>query len=103
MPSYCCYVLGEQDQIDDVLQIKARTLAAAVDKGLSLLAPHPDHSIEIWRGEETLYRSPPPGSLARQAAVKIAPIKLPLRHISSFRGREIAVGIAGSKTRRGGL
>jgi hypothetical protein len=62
MPRYRCYVLGEQDHILDVLEIETRALVTAVANGLRLLSAHPDLSIEIWKGEETLYRSPPTGT-----------------------------------------
>jgi hypothetical protein len=57
MPRFVCYFVDREDHIDDVVYLDARSLALAVYKGLALLAPHPDHSIEIWLGEETLFRS----------------------------------------------
>ena len=57
MPRFVCYFVDREDHIDDVVYLDARSLALAVYKGLALLAPHPDHSIEIWLDEDTLFRS----------------------------------------------
>jgi hypothetical protein len=57
MPRYRCYFVDGEDHIDDVANLEAHTLTAVIGKALALLAPHPDHSIEIWQSEKRLYRS----------------------------------------------
>jgi hypothetical protein len=70
MPRYRCYFVDGEDHIDDVANLEAHTLTAVIGKALALLAPHPDHSIEIWQSAKRVYRSSPrdhyraPGAVA---------------------------------------
>jgi hypothetical protein len=57
MPRYRCYFIDGEDHINDVTSLEARTLTAVIGKALALVEPHPDHSVEIWRGKTRLYGS----------------------------------------------
>jgi|HubBroStandDraft_4_1064222.scaffolds.fasta_scaffold762516_2 hypothetical protein len=57
MLSYRCYLLDNKDHITAAIDLEANELYEALDQALVILNEHTEHSIEIWQGNERLYRT----------------------------------------------